>query len=317
VVTKWVCRPVWEEFVRLDAYDKTVDTVVNFKVWSDDGGVVGGKTTIGAAAIRDILDYADGFLHTLQLPIIHAKKGTVVGVLHMRVRATATSEVVPKMVRKKGGDDAASQPGVGTQFALSAGAGGVAAGAAGSKGGKVSSMSSTMRRNMTSAMSAMPIPTKYVKSAAAGVRSAAFTAINKPAQKTKWAARSVKKGCKKLWYGKEKYKAKKEAKLARELEAAERAAGFVEAWKSVREPHLLGARGVGGMAAISEDGSTAAAATRRAREPSAPAPPPVDPSTLRVNGRLNHSSVREKYGAEATTPKTPPPPEKKGKKGKK
>jgi hypothetical protein len=43
----------------------------------------------------------------------------------------------------------------------------------------------------------------------------------------------------------------------------------------------------------------------------------VDPRTLRVNGRLNHSSVREKYGAEATTPKTPPPPEKKGKKGKK
>jgi hypothetical protein len=43
---KWVARPVWEEFVRLDAFDLEIDTAVDIKVMTDDGGR-GGALHVG------------------------------------------------------------------------------------------------------------------------------------------------------------------------------------------------------------------------------------------------------------------------------
>ena len=62
------------------------------------------------------------------------------------------------------------------------------------------------------------------------------------------AFRSVYKGCKKMYLGKERYKAIKKEKVTRELEAAERAAGYADAWKSVVTPAK--ARSAGERAAL-------------------------------------------------------------------
>ena len=50
-------------------------------------------TVVGTALIPNILDYRDGCLHTVQLPLINKNAGSggeplLVGVLHVRVRVT-------------------------------------------------------------------------------------------------------------------------------------------------------------------------------------------------------------------------------------
>ena len=79
----------------------------------------------------------------------------------------------------------------------------------------VNEMSQAMRRNMTNAIAVMPIPQKYVDTAAKGMRSAALKAVNEPARQGRWAVRSVYKGCKKFMYGKDKYRRLKKEKLTR------------------------------------------------------------------------------------------------------
>ena len=67
-----------------------VDGAVDIRVVTDDGHVVGSNTTVGTALIPNVLDYRDGCLHTVQLPLMNmrAAPATVVGVLHVRVRVT-------------------------------------------------------------------------------------------------------------------------------------------------------------------------------------------------------------------------------------
>ena len=215
---KWIARPVWEEFVRLDAFDLEVDTAVDIRVVSNDGAVVGSAMTVGTAEIPNILDYADGRLHTVQLPLDNHRTGTVVGVLHVRVRVAALSPnvIAAGKDRNPNATLLTAPKTVTTQLAYSAG----------------DYVSQAMRRNMTNAMNAMPIPQKYVDAAASTVKSAAIAAMNEPARQGRWMGRTVYKACKKFMYGKEKYKRLKKEKITRRLEAAERAAGYAEAWQS-------------------------------------------------------------------------------------
>lgn len=225
-ITKWVARPVWEEFVRLDAFDLEIDAAVDIKVTTDDAGaVVGYKSTVGTALLSNILDYNDGRLHTVQQPLLNVRTGAVVGVLHLRVRVTAMNPgVVAANKDRNPNATLLTAPKTYTaQFALSAG---------GYLGKGVNDMSQAMRRNMTNAIAVMPIPQKYVDTAAKGMRAAALKAVNEPARQGRWAARSMYKGCKKFVYGKEKYSRLKREKLTREVAAAERAAGYAEAWKA-------------------------------------------------------------------------------------
>ena len=89
-----MCRPVWEEFVRLDAFEVQIDTSVDIRVVTDDGAVVGSKTTVGRALIENVLDYADGRLHTVQLPIMNTRSGELVGVLHVRLCAALNDDII-------------------------------------------------------------------------------------------------------------------------------------------------------------------------------------------------------------------------------
>ena len=222
---KWVARPVWEDFVRLDAFDLQVDSSVDIKVLSDDvGAVMGSKTTVGTALIENLFDYNDGRLHTVQTPIVNVGTGGVVGVLHLRVRVSAVNPnvVAANKDRNPNATLLTAPRTYTTQFALSA---------ADQLGTGLTGMSQAMRRNVTNAIAVMPIPQKYVDTAAKGMRAAALKALNEPARQGRWAVRSVYKGCKKLVYGQEEYRRRKKEKLTRELEAAERAAGYAAAWK--------------------------------------------------------------------------------------
>ena len=50
--------------------------------------MVGTKTTVGLAMIENVLDYGDGSLHTVQLPVLHPRTGEEVGLLHLRLKCT-------------------------------------------------------------------------------------------------------------------------------------------------------------------------------------------------------------------------------------
>ena len=63
-----------------------------------------------------------------------------------------------------------------------------------------------MASAVTGMMPSVPVPKKYVDSAAKTMTKTAISAINAPAKQGRWAARSVYKGCKKIIYGKAKYK---------------------------------------------------------------------------------------------------------------
>ena len=80
-------------------------------------------------------------------------------------------------------------------------------------------------------MPSVPVPKKYVDSAAKTMTKTAISAINAPAKQGRWAVRSVYKGCKKLVYGKAKYKEMKKVKLERALREAQEAAKYAEAWQ--------------------------------------------------------------------------------------
>ena len=229
VVKKWMCRPVWEEFVRLDAFEVQIDTSVDIRVVTDDGAVVGSKTTVGRALIENVLDYADGRLHTVQLPIMNTRSGELVGVLHLRLRVAALNDdIIAANKDRNPNASLLTAPKTYTkQFALSA-ADVLSSGASGVAG--------AMRAGLGGALAAVPIPKKYTAAAAKSVRAAALKAVNEPARQGRWAFRSVYKGCKKMYLGKERYKAIKKEKVTRELEAAERAAGYADAWKSVATP---------------------------------------------------------------------------------
>jgi hypothetical protein len=229
VSKKWVSRPVWEEFVRLDAFEREVDTTVDIKVMIDGGAKGSSKTTVGTALIVNLLEYNDGCLHTVQLPLVDVRTQAVVGVLHLRVRVNALNPdvVAAKKDRNPNATLLTAPKTYTTQYVLSAG---------NYLGKGVNDMSSAMRRNMSNAMGGMPIPQKYVDGAARGVRAAALTAVNEPARHGRWAFRTMYKGCKKFVYGKEKYRRLKKEKVTRELEAAERAAGYSAAWNSTSAP---------------------------------------------------------------------------------
>ena len=183
---KWVCRPVWEEFVRLDAYDKQVDQSVELKVSCDDGSsVVGSKTTVGRAMIESVLDYADGALHTVQLPILHHRTGEEVGLLHLRLKCTP---ILPDLIaaakdRNPHASLLRNPKTYSKQFAMSA-SDYMAAKAAG------------MASAVSGLMPSVPVPKKYVDSAAKTMTKTAISAINAPAKQGRWAVRSVYKGCK-------------------------------------------------------------------------------------------------------------------------
>ena len=225
-VKKWVARPVWEDFARLDAFERQVDSMVDVKIVADDGAVVGSKRTVGKGAVDDVLALADGRLHTLQLPMYHPREeGRVIGVLHLRARVTAgRDDLVAAKHDRNPNATIFTAPKTYTKQAAMNAAGAISYGASGVAG--------AMRYGVVGALGAMPIPKKYVNSAAKATRAAAMKAVNEPARQGKWAARSVYKGVKKMWLGKEKYKALKKEKIAMELEAAERAAGYANAWKS-------------------------------------------------------------------------------------
>ena len=74
-----MCRPVWEEFVRLDAFDKRVDAAVHVRVLAASTRGSRSKSVLGQGLIPDILSFADGHLHTVQLPLSHPRSGDVVG----------------------------------------------------------------------------------------------------------------------------------------------------------------------------------------------------------------------------------------------
>ncbi len=218
---KWVCRPVWEEFVRLDAYDKQVDQSVELKVSCDDGSsVVGSKTVVGRAMIESVLDYGDGSLHTVQLPILHHRTGEEVGLLHLRLKCTP---MLPDLIaaakdRNPHASLLRNPKTYSKQFAMSA-ADYAAAKAAG------------MASAVSGLMPSVPLPKKYVDSAAKTMTKTAIGAINAPAKQGRWALRSAYKGCKKLLYGKAKYKEMKKVKLERALREAQEAAKYAEAWQ--------------------------------------------------------------------------------------
>ena len=184
VVKKWMCRPVWEEFVRLDAFEVQIDTSVDIRVVTDDGAVVGSKTTVGRALIENVLDYADGRLHTVQLPIMNTRSGELVGVLHVRLRVAALNDdIIAANKDRNPNVSLLTAPKTYTkQFALSA-ADVLSSGASGVAG--------AMRAGLGGALSAVPIPKKYTAAAAKTVRAAALKAVNEPARQGRWAFRSV------------------------------------------------------------------------------------------------------------------------------
>ena len=159
VVKKWMCRPVWEEFVRLDAFEVQIDTSVDIRVVTDDGAVVGSKTTVGRALIENVLDYADGRLHTVQLPIMNTRSGELVGVLHVRLRVAALNDdIIAANKDRNPNVSLLTAPKTYTkQFALSA-ADVLSSGASGVAG--------AMRAGLDGALSAVPIPKKYTAAAA-------------------------------------------------------------------------------------------------------------------------------------------------------
>ena len=59
-----------------------------------------------------------------------------------------------------------------------------------------------MASAVTGMMPSVPVPKKYVDSAAKTMTKTAISAINAPAKQGRWAARSVYKGCKKIISGK-------------------------------------------------------------------------------------------------------------------
>jgi hypothetical protein len=222
VEKKWICRPVWEEFVRLDAFEKRIDPAVHVRVLAATQRGSRSKSVLGQGVIPNVLDFADGRLHTAQVPLTHPRSGVVVGVIHLRVRATKLNEHVVASERTPTQDASfLKAPSVYTkQFALNA-ADVLATGASG--------VAAVMGAGLGTLN---PIPKKYVDSAANGIKSAAFAAVNEPARRGRWAFRSVYKGCKKMYLGKETYKALRKEKITQELEAAKRAAGYSEAWKA-------------------------------------------------------------------------------------
>ena len=149
-----MCRPVWEEFVRLDAFEVQIDTSVDIRVVTDDGAVVGSKTTVGRALIENVLDYADGRLHTVQLPIMNTRSGELVGVLHVRLRVAALNDdIIAANKDRNPNVSLLTAPKTYTkQFALSA-ADVLSSGASGVAG--------AMRAGLGGALSAVPIPKKY------------------------------------------------------------------------------------------------------------------------------------------------------------
>ena len=88
-----------------------------------------------------------------------------------------------------------------------------------------------MASAVTGMMPSVPVPKKYVDSAAKTMTKTAISAINAPAKQGRWAARSVYKGCKKIIYGKAKYKEMKKVKVERALREAQEAAKYAEAWQ--------------------------------------------------------------------------------------
>jgi hypothetical protein len=153
------------------------------------------------------------------------EEGRVIGVLHLRARVTAgRDDLVAAKHDRNPNATIFTAPKTYTKQAAMNAAGAISYGASGVAG--------AMRHGVVGALGAMPIPKKYVNSAAKATRAAAMKAVNEPARQGKWAARSVYKGMKKMWLGKEKYKSLKKEKIAMEREAAERAAGYANAWKS-------------------------------------------------------------------------------------
>lgn len=222
VEKKWMCRPVWEEFTRLDAFEKQIDAAVHVRVLAAATRGSRSKSVLGQGVIPNILAFADGHLHTVQLPLSHPRSGNVVGVIHLRVRATKLNEHVVAADKDFNPDASLlTAPSTYTkQFALNA-ADVLASGASG--------MAAVARAGLGTIN---PIPKKYVDSAASGITRAALTAVNEPARHGRWAFRSMYKGCKKMYMGKAAYQAQKKEKVTRELEAAKRAAGYSEAWQA-------------------------------------------------------------------------------------
>jgi hypothetical protein len=222
VEKKWMCRPVWEEFTRLDAFEKQIDAAVHVRVLAAATRGSRSKSVLGQGIIPNILAFADGHLHTVQLPLSHPRSGDVVGVIHLRVRATKLNEHVVAADKDFNPDASLlTAPSTYTkQFALNA-ADVLASGASG--------MAAVARAGLGTIN---PIPKKYVDSAANGITRAALTAVNEPVNQSRWAFRSMYKGCKKMYLGKAAYQAQKKEKVTRELEAAKRAAGYSEAWQA-------------------------------------------------------------------------------------
>ena len=167
VEKKWMCRPVWEEFVRLDAFDKRVDAAVHVRVLaaSRERGSRS-KSVLGQGVIPDVLAFADGHLHTVQLPLAHPRSGDVVGVIHLRVRCTRLNEHVVAADKDFNPDASLlTAPSTYTKrFALNA-ADVLASGASGA---------ASVARAGPGTIN--PIPKKYVDGAANGIPRAAFAA---------------------------------------------------------------------------------------------------------------------------------------------
>ena len=230
VEKKWMCRPVWEEFVRLDAFDKRVDAAVHVRVLaaSRERGSRS-KSVLGQGVIPDVLAFADGHLHTVQLPLAHPRSGDVVGVIHLRVRCTRLNEHVVAADKDFNPDASLlTAPSTYTkQFALNA-ADVLASGASG--------VAAVARAGLGTIN---PIPKKYVDGAANGISRAALAAVNAPARRGRWAFRSMYKGCQKVYMGKAAYQARKKEKVTRELEAAKRAAGYSEALQASEQAKAM------------------------------------------------------------------------------
>ena len=229
VEKKWMCRPVWEEFVRLDAYDKQIDAAVSVKVLAADTRGSRSKSVLGVGIIPNVLLYADGHLHTVQLPVTHPRSKEVVGVIHLRVRCTRLNDNIVA-ANKDYNPDASllSAPSTYTkQFALNA-ADVLSSGASG--------MAAVARAGLGTIN---PIPKKYVDSAASGISRAAVAAINEPARQGRWAFRSMYKSARKMYIGKDKYNKLKTEKVTRELEAARRAAEYGAALKASEQAALM------------------------------------------------------------------------------
>jgi|TARA_B110000259_G_scaffold116087_1_gene132168 hypothetical protein len=185
---------VWEEFVRLDAYDKEIDAAVSVKVLAASTRGSRSKSVLGEGVIPNVLAYADGHLHTVQVPVQHPRSLLVVGVIHLRVRCTKLNEHVVAKGRDHNPDASLlTAPQTYTkQFALNA-ADVLSSGASG--------MAFVARAGLGTLN---PIPKKYVDGAASGISRAAVAAINEPARQGRWAFRSIYKNACKMYMGKAK-----------------------------------------------------------------------------------------------------------------